>query len=113
MDLQDLKTKYPLLISYMESKGYTRQYIRFIEKEINWILNESGRYHRKTYDDVYQTYVEKWTNKHTLANRLRGWLVIKRFALESAMPDGSRHAHRPSNYDFLCSEFNPTCRFFP
>ena len=105
MNLQDLKNKYPLLISYMESKGYSRQYIRFIEKEINWILDESGRYHWKTYDDVYQTYVEKWTNKNTLAGRLGGWLVIKRFALESAMPDGSRHAHRPSNYDFLCSEF--------
>ena len=62
MNLQDLKNKYSLLISYMESKGYTRKYIGYIEKEINWILNESGRYQWKTYNDIHQTYVENWTN---------------------------------------------------
>lgn len=105
MDLQELKIKYPLLISYMEAKCYSKQYIRFIKKEINWILDESGHYHWKTYDDVYQTYVEKWKNKHTLANRLRGLLVIRRFALESKMPDGLKHAHKLSNYDFLHPEY--------
>jgi len=105
MDLQELKIKHPLLISYMESKGYSRHYISYIEREIKWILKKSRHYQWKTYDDIYQTYAKKWKNKYTLANRRRRLLVIKRFALESAMPDGSRHAHRPSNYDFLCSEF--------
>jgi integrase len=105
MDLQNLKNNYPLLLSYMEAKHYGRQYIRFIEKEINWILDKSENYGWKTYDDVYQTYAEKWKNKHTLANRTRGLLVIKRFDLESQMPDGRKHYHKPSNYDYLSEEF--------
>lgn len=105
MDLQNLRNNYSLLLSYMESKNYKRQYIRFIEKEIHWILKESEYYKWKTYDDIYRTYVEKWKNKYTLANRRRGLLVIKRFDLESRMPDGLKHYRKPSNYDFLCSEF--------
>ena len=105
MDLQELKIKYSLLISYMVSQGYSRYYIRSIKQEINWILKKSRHYRWKTYDDIYQTYAKKWKNKYTLANRCRRLLVIKRFAMEIGMPDGSRHAHRPSNYDFLCSEF--------
>jgi len=105
MDLQNLRNNYSLLLSYMETMNYGKQYIRFIEKEINWILKESEHYKWKTYDDIYRTYVGKWKNKHTLANRCRGLLVIKRFDLESKMPDGSKHYRKPSNYDFLCNEF--------
>jgi hypothetical protein len=96
---------YPLLLSYIEAKHNGRQYIRFIEKQINWILDESGHYHWKTCDDVYQTYLEEWKNKHTLAHRARGLLVIKRFDLESQMPDGRKHYHKPSNYAYLSEEF--------
>jgi len=105
MDLQELKIKYPLLISYMKTQNYNLCYIRSIQMEIKWILKESAHYHWKTFDDIYQTYVEKWTNKYSLSNRLRRLLVIKRFTLESAMPDGLKHAQRPSNYNSLCVEF--------
>jgi hypothetical protein len=89
----------------MQARNYSKQYIRFIEKEIKWILDESESYDWKTYDDIYQAYVDKWKNKHTLANRTRGLLVIKRFDLESQMPDGRKHFHKPSNYDHLSGEF--------
>jgi site-specific recombinase XerD len=89
----------------MQAKNYGRQYIRFIEKEINWILDESESCDWKTYDDVYHAYVDKWKNKHTLTSRIRGLLVIKRFDLESQMPDGRKHFHKPSNYDYLSEEF--------
>ena len=105
MDLQNLRNNYPLLLSYMQTKNYGKQYIKFIEKEINWILDESESRNWKTYDDIHQTYVDKWTNKHTLANRVRGLLVIKRFDLESQMPDGRKHYRKPSNYDYLSEEF--------
>jgi len=105
MDLQELKTKYPLLISYMEDQNYSRQYIRHIKNESLWILRESGNYDWKTYDDIYQTCVEKYTNKYTLNYKRRMLLVIKRFILESVVPDGSRHTHKPSYYDGLCVDF--------
>lgn len=105
MDLQNLRNNYPLLLSYMQANNYGRQYIRFIEKEINWILDESKNYRWETYNDVYQVYIDKWRNRYTLANRLRGLLVIKRFDLESQMPDGGKHYHKPSNYHYLAKEF--------
>lgn len=85
MDLQELKTKYPLLISYMEAQNYSRQYIRHVKNEIQWILNESGNYYWKAYDDIYQTCVEKYTNKYTLNYKRKMLLVIKRFILESVV----------------------------
>ncbi|MDR0603091.1 MAG: hypothetical protein LBG80_02160 [Bacteroidales bacterium] len=51
MDLQELKTKYPLLISYMEAHNYSRQYIKHVKNEIKW--NKFENYHWKTYDDIY------------------------------------------------------------
>lgn len=105
MELQELKTKYPLLISYMEAQNYSRQYIRHIKNESLWILRESGNYDWKTYDDIYQTCLEKYTNKYTLNYKRRMLLVIKRFILESVVPDGSRHAHKPSYYDGLYVDF--------
>jgi DNA repair exonuclease SbcCD nuclease subunit len=101
MDLQELKTKYPLLISYMEDHNYSQQYIR-LKNESLWILRESGNHDWKTYDDIYQTYVEKYTNKYTLNYKRKMLLVIKRFVLESVVPDDSIHTHKPSYYDSLC-----------
>ena len=105
MDLQELKTKYPHLISYMKAQNYSRQYIRHVKNEIEWILNESENYHWKTYDDIHQTYVEKYTNKYTLSYKRKILRVIKLFALESVVPDGSIHAHIPSYYDDLCIDY--------
>lgn len=105
MDLQNLKNKHPLLISYMEVKKYGKQYIKFIKKEINWILNNSEHYKWKSYGDIYQTYAHEWKNNFTIANKRRGLLLIKRFDLESKMPDGLKHYHKPSNYNFLNDEF--------
>lgn len=105
MDLQELKTKYPLLISYMEDQNYSRQYIRHIKNESLWILRESGNYDWKTYDDIYQTCVEKYTNKYTLNYKRRMLLVIKRFILDSVVPDGSIHVHTPSYCDGLCVDY--------
>ncbi len=93
MDLQELKIKYPLLLSYMEAQNYSWQYIKHIKNESLWILRESGNYDWKTYDDIYQTCVEKYTNKYTLNYKRKMLLVIKRFVLESVVPDGSLHTH--------------------
>lgn len=105
MDLQNLRDTYPLLLSYMEAASYSKQYIKYIEKEILWIINESDHHVWQTYDDIYQTYVEKWENKTTLNHKKRRLLVIKRFDLESKMPDGLKHAHKSSAYDSLSTEF--------
>ena len=96
MDLQKLRTKYPLLISYIEDHNYSRQYIRHIKNESLWILREYENYDWKTYDDIYQTCVEKYTNRYTLNYKRKMLLVIKRFILGSVVPDGSTHTHKPS-----------------
>lgn len=105
MDLQNLKNRYPLLISYMEAKSYSKQYIRNIEKDILWIINEANHYAWQSYDDIYQTYVGKWSNKTTLNHKKRRLLVVERFDLESKMPNGLKHAHKSSAYDYLAADF--------
>ena len=105
MDLQNLRDTYPLLLSYMEAASYSKQYIQYIEKEILWIINESSHYVWRSYDDIYQTYVDKWKNKTTLNHKKRRLLVIERFDLESKMPNGLKHAHKSSAYDSLSAEF--------
>lgn len=105
MDLQNLRDTYPLLLSYMETKSYSKQYIQYIEKDILWIINESSHYAWLSYDDIYQTYVDKWSNKTTLNHKKRRLLVIERFDLESKMPNGLKHAHKSSAYDSLSAEF--------
>ena len=88
MDLQELKIKYPLLIFYMEAHNYSRQYIRHTKNEIKWILNESGNYHWKSFNDIYQTCVEKWTNKNTLKYKRNMLQVIRRFIIKNPICDG-------------------------
>lgn len=105
MDLQNLRGTYPLLLSYMEAESYSKQYIQYIEKDILWIINESSHYAWRSYDDIYQTYVDKWSNKTTLNHKKRRLLVIERFDLESKMPNGLKHAHKSSAYDSLSAEF--------
>lgn len=105
MDLRNLRDTYPLLLSDMETKSYSKQYIQYIEKDILWIINESSHYAWLSYDDIYQTYVDKWSNKTTLNHKKRRLLVIERFDLESKMPNGLKHAHKSSAYDFLSAEF--------
>lgn len=105
MDLQNLRDTYPLLLSYMEAASYSKQYIQYIEKDILWIINESIHYTWQSYDDIYQTYVDKWKNKTTLNNKKRRLLVIERFDLGSKMPNGLKHAHKSSAYDSLSAEF--------
>lgn len=105
MDLRNLKNNYPDLFSYMKIQNYSKLYMRAIKREINWILNESKHCHWETYDDIYQTYTERWKNKIVLADKRSKLSVIKRFDLESKMPDRLRHYRQPSNYDFLCCEF--------
>lgn len=100
-----MRDTYPLLLSYMEAESYSKQYIQYIEKDILWIINESSHYAWRSYDDIYQTYVDKWSNKTTLSHKKRRLLVIERFDLESKMPDGLKHAHKSSAYDSLSAEF--------
>lgn len=76
MDLQNLKDKYPLLISYMEAENYSKPYIRSIEKDIGWILKESGHYKWDTYDNIYRTYMDEWKNKTTLKHKRRRLSLI-------------------------------------
>jgi hypothetical protein len=89
----------------METESYSKQYIQYIEKDILWIINESSHYAWRSYDDIYQTYVDKWSNKTTLNHKKRRLLVIERFDLESKMPNGLKHAPKSSAYDSLSAEF--------
>ena len=83
MDLQRLKERYPILVSYMENQHYSWQYIKHVKNEARWILRESENYGWKTYDDVYQTCVKKYSNKYTLLYKRKMIRVIELFVSDN------------------------------
>lgn len=105
MDLQKLKERYPILVSYMEKQHYSWQYVKHVKNEARWILRESENYGWKTYDDVYQACVKKYSNKYTLLYKRKMLRVIEQFVSENILPDGSLHVHKASYYDNLCDEY--------
>ena len=105
MDLQRLKERYPILVSYMENQHYSWQYIKHVKNEARWILRESENYGWKTYDDVYQTCVKKYSNKYTLLYKRKMIRVIELFVSDNILPDGLLHVHKASYYDNLCNEY--------
>lgn len=91
----------------MENQHYSWQYIKHVKNEARWILRKSENYGWKTYDDVYQTCVKKYSNKYTLLYKRKMLRVVEQFVSENILPDGSLYVHKASYYDNLCDEYKP------
>ena len=88
MDLENLRSKYPQLLSGMEEIGYSETYIKGIHKAIQWILAESEHYNWADYYDVCK-YYEQTAGTHNNFKRKRAYLgVIMEFDLYEKLPDG-------------------------
>lgn len=79
MDLKNLKNSYPMLISFMETNGYSKGYIREFQFEISIILREGETKKWRSYDDVYLSYVEQDVPKFVLKTKRIIIRAIERF----------------------------------
>jgi len=55
MKVDNLKANYPLLLSFLEEKGYGKNYISGFKEEIKTILEEESNEEIQSYDDYYKS----------------------------------------------------------
>lgn len=97
MNVENLRTNHPKLISYMETAGYSKAYIGRILKEIQWLLAETDTMGWVCYSDVYRYYeaiplspgnLEKKTCIHRRYQGIRPTRQISRREVVGACGEG-------------------------
>jgi len=90
MNLKNLRNNHPKLISYMETAGYSQDYIGRLQTEIQKILTEADAKGWNCYSDVYQNYESTSLSIGSLQKKRAFIGAIKEFDLHGKYPDGKR-----------------------
>jgi hypothetical protein len=100
MDVQNLQNKYPQLITYLESAGYSNPYIAGLRREIRRILHQAKLKGWKTYTDAYRAYVTTSKSPSYLRAKRTAIGAIEQFDIRGLYPNRcQRHQIlRTSNY---------------
>lgn len=90
MDLIKLCNKHSDLIRHMQTEGYSKNYIRRLKSEINWIKKNKEKINVLTYEDIYHIRA-----KLTESSEMKRWYrlaygVLKRFEEYNDYPDRRR-----------------------
>ncbi len=107
MDVQNLREKYPLLITFLEENQYSRNYIGCFKREIKCILSKAKSEKWNSYTDVYLFHTKR-TKSISVLQEKRGIIgAIARFDLENIYPDRSYKSpiFKKTAYDLLSEEF--------
>jgi integrase len=107
MDVQNLRNKYPQLITYLESAGYSKLYIAGLKRDIRRILRHAKLKGWKTYTDAYLAYVATSKSPSYLRGKRMAIGAIEQFDIRGLYPNRcQRHQIlRTSSYDLLPQEF--------
>jgi len=116
MDLTNLRQNYNDLLSYMNEDGYAQNYIRHIERNISWILeNEKGNAWN-SYNDIYKDRVVSSTSssegyKYDL-RRVFG--AIQQFDIYGKYPNRKNHYNliKRRAYHQLIPEFKELADYY-
>jgi hypothetical protein len=105
MNIDNLRNSSPKLLSYMTSAGYSRNYIRFIERAIEIVLDKDARW--QSYDDILSVFT-KDVSKSEFSKRKAVINIVASFDYYDVLPCGRLnpsyfpHLH---SYDYLNAEF--------
>lgn len=88
MNVENLRNNHPKLISYMETAGYSNDYISRLRREIQWILAEADTWGWDCYNDVYQHYEAIPLSPGKLEKKRAYIGAIMEFDLHGNYPDG-------------------------
>ena len=89
MNLENLRNDYLKLISYMETAGYSNDYINRLRREIQWILVEADTRGWDCYNDVYQYYEAIPLSPRKLEKKRAFIGTIMEYDLHGKYPDGT------------------------
>jgi len=106
MNVENLRHKYPLLIEYLRSNGYTKAYIGKFRTDINQILKEGSDPRVQSYEEYYRSLSKKYT-KATLRHKLKITGKIKQFDLKGIFPTSIHRCGflKQDGYESLSPEY--------
>ena len=87
MNIENLRTTHPKLLSQMKEVGYSDKYIQSFRKEINWILAESEYRDWKDYKDIYRHYESTLHTRRALMVKHTILGALEQFELNGKYPD--------------------------
>jgi integrase len=107
MNVQNLQDNYPKLISYMETKGYSKTYVDRFKREIKKILSTVDSKEWSCYKDVYLEYTKTSYSDDFLRDKRTIIGAIEQFDVHGRYPDGSRRHElfQRGAYPLLSQEF--------
>lgn len=114
MNMQNLKERYPELISHMRKIGYSEVYIAKIESEIQRILLQADVKGWKSYTDVYLDYAKTSQSSSSLYGKRTILGAIENFETLGVNP-GNRQRHsilKKTGYDALSKEFKSLIDYY-
>ncbi len=88
MNVENLRNNHLKLISYMETAGYSNDYINRLRREIQWILAEAETRGWDCYNDVYRHYELIPLSSGNLEKKQAIIGAIMEFDLHGNYPDG-------------------------
>lgn len=107
MDVQNLQNKYPQLITYLESNGYSIPYIYRFKRNILSIIHRVKAKRWKSYKDVYLAYAKTSSSPAYLREKRNIIGAIEKFEMLGLYPNRCRRNQilKKSSYDLLSEEF--------
>jgi integrase len=113
VNVENLRTNYPKLISHMEATGYSQRYIGDLQAEIQKILTAANTKDWSCYSDVYRDYEVISLSPGSLAKKRVLLGAIMEFDLHGKYPDGKRsELHRRGSYPMLVAEFRSLIDYY-
>ena len=114
MNTGNLKEKYPVLITFLESEGYSKTYISKVRSEIMRILTKANKNGWKSYNDVYQDYVSNGYPQRNLRHKRTYLGIIEHFEVNGLFPNGRRRQQivKRDTYHKLTDEFKVVIDFY-
>jgi len=114
MNVENLRERYPELIAYMVSAGYSKDYTYHNKREIKRILRRADKEEWRSYTDVYQEYADRLESQQTLRNKRTFLGLIEHFDVFGQYPDRRRRQKivKRGKYHMLTDEFKAVVDYY-
>jgi hypothetical protein len=114
MNVQNLRDNYPNLISFMETKGYSKTYVDRLKREVEKILSTVDSKQWSCYTDVYLMYTKTSNAPNYLREKRTIIGAIQQFDVHGRYPDGRRkhELFKRGAYPLLSPEFKSVIDYY-
>ena len=102
MNVENLRSTYHQLLGFMTDTGYSKNYVRFIERTVEFIVDSSTKW--ESYDELLTFYSEEAISKKDYTKRKAVLNVIASFDYFGVLPGtraDAKYLHKISSYDYL------------